>query len=414
MQSTREPEPEDTRPNGRRIDVDSFSYPKDDWAKLKDELRKVEYFPSGWKKVEVQMPFSEESSSAVNFKKRMKSNAPVLMSFRSSSGDKTVDVLYKGGDDLRQDQVVLDMIKCFNQIWDSDQVQFTDPSGSATVKHLHYRVVTVKVTGHAGFVEMLPNFRTIDDYFLELLAGEKVQDSRELISTSVATFITGYALSLRDRHKANMGVLDGFQMAIRWQIPDNFRRFLKESGNFPKFRALCWEALESLQTSESLQKIQDCMMESLRRRDLAGDERYVELLAQVRNRVRTERAELEGLIDGKPCDQLRTCLKDKAHWCATVCMLRCGFRTVLMLMSTPCLPLPQGEAAARPTSVLRVICPPLGRRRCRICRCPRCSGGDTGVPHRVASDFRLSGGFYLPSNCIDISRLHIIAFLIYA
>jgi hypothetical protein len=111
---------------------------------------------------------------------------------------------------------VLDLIKCLNQIWDENGVQFTDLLGiSTTMQHSHYRVVTVKEKGHHGFVELLPNFRTIDD--IENDTGksrvEGMTYGRTLIPSSVATFITGYAPILRDRHKGNMGVSDGFQMA---------------------------------------------------------------------------------------------------------------------------------------------------------------------------------------------------------
>jgi hypothetical protein len=47
------------------------------------------------------------------------------------------------------------------------------------------------------------------------------------------------------------------------------------------------EALESLQKRESLQKIEDCMKESLKCRDLAGDERYTKLRERVLQRLRS-------------------------------------------------------------------------------------------------------------------------------
>eukprot|EP01044_Picomonas_judraskeda_P005867 COSAG03_NODE_571_length_6898_cov_13.957641_2_plen_604_part_00 len=160
--STPEPEPEPESGSQEKLDYppdafDMLLHQRDEMIAASGEL------PTAWKVLpsddpggRIPVPFNLSTHVAeMRVVRRFSSKAmPYWLAFKDHAGV-TTDVVMKAGDDLRQDQVVLGMLKLFNTIWEREGVMHTLPGGGQVPVHAPvYRCMTCSIS--SGFVEMLP------------------------------------------------------------------------------------------------------------------------------------------------------------------------------------------------------------------------------------------------------------------
>jgi phosphatidylinositol kinase/protein kinase (PI-3 family) len=161
------------------------------------------------------MPFSTTTRAIkLRVRKQFTSKAkPFWVQLQSPGAEKPLDVVMKTGDDLRQDQAVLSMLEVFNKIWEDTGVMHTAVGNDRVlVKAPTYRVAAVG-NSH-GFVEMLPDSLPCDEIVEKASRSENGwKASPEIIPSSVSAFIVIFVLNIKDRHKGNMVVTGGTQLA---------------------------------------------------------------------------------------------------------------------------------------------------------------------------------------------------------
>lgn len=143
---------------------------------LRDKLASSNKFPTAWEDIPpvhgIVAPFTTELATAMSVKRRFKSKAqPFWVQFKVASGEKIIDCVMKSGDDLRQDQVVLGMLECFNRVWAREGVTHRLNGGGQTpVRAPLYRCLACGTD--RGFVEMLRGARPIEDLVEKRSRGE--------------------------------------------------------------------------------------------------------------------------------------------------------------------------------------------------------------------------------------------------
>ena len=195
---------------GEELETALEDYPEPDFAKLERLVEGIleshEELPSRWHPLDGEwevdipgaaMPFSGGgrpaggAQQAVEGKvvKTFNSHArPHWLKLRNRGGGE-VDAVFKRGDDLRQDQLVIGMLQLFNRIWKEEGVTHIALGGTTVpVEHPIYAVAAVGTD--RGLVQMLPNSEPVD----QIVANEKRANNgwratNEMIPSAVATFI---------------------------------------------------------------------------------------------------------------------------------------------------------------------------------------------------------------------------------
>ena len=190
----------------------------------------------------------------------------------------TARYLYKRGDNLFQDVLVLMLLDEMNALWRA--------AGSAAFT-LTYAVVPT--AERAGFIELLPEavpIKAVPDFTY----------SRALHHSAAGAFIAGFVLGLADRHQDNMLLVGprrdifvhidfGYVAGARpWfdanllPIPERFYRCLTASGKWDEFLNDCVFAFTILQANRAaLIAIAQTFVEPLVR---AGYPEYIDNVLQ--------------------------------------------------------------------------------------------------------------------------------------
>ena len=113
----------------------------------------------------------------------------------------------KSGDDLRQDQVVLGMLECFNRVWAREGVTHRLNGGGQTpVRAPLYRCLACGTD--RGFVEMLGGAKPIEDLVEKRSRGENGWKSGALAAT-MRPFFAAHLCSLSHCRRLSHAVCPG-------------------------------------------------------------------------------------------------------------------------------------------------------------------------------------------------------------
>jgi hypothetical protein len=146
------------------LEEDDMVYPRLDFEKLariRDDAVPEAWDgeqPTKWIDVPaddgiIKVPFTDCRLVSIRFKRRFSSKAqPYWAQFRDATGAVT-DAIMKSGDDLRIDQVIINMLRVFNRIWKREGVtQLQLGGGRVPVRAPTYRCMTVGTK--EGFVQV--------------------------------------------------------------------------------------------------------------------------------------------------------------------------------------------------------------------------------------------------------------------
>ena len=229
----------------------------------KDEMMNLDFFLSG-QRIQSARVLTVYSSQA----------KPKLLQLSDQS-----NVIFKEGDNLHVDQVVLSMFEILNMIWREHDVRMEwRRSMDTTLSHVvfvqTYRVVPINGVSSTGFIEFLPgrNFEGIWDrnlFFRDAqhkynpVASSLRPDGRSfvgLLASAVGTFVACFIFGIGDRHQGNIMLTEqghivnidfGFSFgestflvdAPHFPIPWSVINFIQNEGFWERFKSKCWESL---------------------------------------------------------------------------------------------------------------------------------------------------------------------------
>ena len=306
---------------------DGLKYPLRDFETLEALLEQVApdgvpvvSLPSEWLDIAegVMMPFEtfETMETATHFKvvKQFNSKAkPWLVELKNET--RTLKLVMKIGDDLRQDQLALSAMGMFNQIWLEAGVMYTTAANRRVpVEAPLYRVTAAGQS--KGFVEMLANALPVDDvHGAESRGNNDWKACSDILPSSVAAFAIICCLNVKDRHEGNMVVVDGQKLAnidFGWleegptlgpkalglgdtgefPIPDGLKKLLSQTKQWDEFHDLMFDAIKTL--DENMDRIVDHWQAVMRQLDFDADRfLYTEVPERMKARVSIDRDALD-------------------------------------------------------------------------------------------------------------------------
>jgi len=182
-----------------------------------EQLREIYTETNIGKKIDIEFrhPFGGSDVVSVELLKILKSaEKPALLKLYKK--DKTTEiVIRKEGDDLRNDQFCLAMLRLFNLIWEKEKIIVPYGEHNQLVANICYNVAVSSISGRDGFIQYIPNCTRVRDlwnrnnWFYKLLDGYsyKRQDwtfNCSLIGSIIATFLGSFLLGVRARKSGNM------------------------------------------------------------------------------------------------------------------------------------------------------------------------------------------------------------------
>jgi hypothetical protein len=264
---------------------------------------------------------------------------PYHLRFREAPTSTPEDVVLKEGDDLRQDQAVLAMLGYFNRLWKAEGANLVidgaakhvavDPRRAVEhpVEHPIYRAAPAGT--NLGFLEMLKSATPVDD----IKESENIGDNGwrytpNLVSSAVATFVSAYALEIRDRHQGNMVLTSDNSLGnidFGWfgeqpgndtgsfPIPEGLRILFYHMDGWSTFCDLCWDAMQVL--LRHMSDIKEYWTHVLRETDQLGFARYHRIINDdMPHRLgKLSRRDLDQELVGTFAGSLATFAKNKQH-----------------------------------------------------------------------------------------------------
>ena len=319
-----------------------FTYPENDFEKLRKLVVLLTGNTYGQKAkwegqpgivlaeqgLSIQLPFEKEGQLATEFRvlKQFKSKAmPYLVEMKAADG-KSVQVIMKDGDDMRQDQLVLATLRYFNHIWQREGVNHYTQNGSQHPVHAPaYRVATASLK--AGFVDLLPAAVPIEEIGgKDSMEGNEWRPTPELLASTVAAFVSGYVLRMRDRHTGNMLLSKGKYFANidfgwleeqpgidtgKFPIPKLLAKMFRKSQEWGEFCDLCWDALQVLRKCQ--EEVIKCWRHLLKNVGFDTHMFNVTMPGKWCERMEMDRCTLDLELTGTWFDNLATWKKDTAH-----------------------------------------------------------------------------------------------------
>eukprot|EP01126_Amoeba_proteus_P003295 TRINITY_DN11093_c0_g2_i6.p1 TRINITY_DN11093_c0_g2~~TRINITY_DN11093_c0_g2_i6.p1 ORF type:complete len:556 (-),score=157.67 TRINITY_DN11093_c0_g2_i6:119-1786(-) len=162
-------------------------------------------------------------------------------------------IIYKRGDDLRQDYVIQIMFFIFNRLW------LLSPELKEKPFIYQYKIIPTGVG--SGVVEFVPGCVPSGKYRWKKLNTLSDEEKIILMSSMAGSFVACWILGIRDRHQDNMMIKDdmlffhidfgfilndapGFDAPI-FSIPNGMRRYLSQT-EWKFFVRLCGDAFACL------------------------------------------------------------------------------------------------------------------------------------------------------------------------
>lgn len=130
------------------------------------------------------------------------SNAkPLLLQMTSgSAAPPPPPVIWKAGDDLRQDSACLQVFHLMNKLWSDEKLEHREQPVMA------FAYGCVPVGENSGFIEFLAgceslkNIRRVSAHNFDAVAGARDR----LVASAAGSFVASYLLGIRDRHYDNI------------------------------------------------------------------------------------------------------------------------------------------------------------------------------------------------------------------
>eukprot|EP01130_Rhizamoeba_saxonica_P001779 TRINITY_DN11629_c0_g1_i1.p1 TRINITY_DN11629_c0_g1~~TRINITY_DN11629_c0_g1_i1.p1 ORF type:complete len:586 (+),score=105.61 TRINITY_DN11629_c0_g1_i1:1917-3674(+) len=210
--------------------------------------------------------------SKIYVKRTMKSfTKPIDMYFHYSTKELPKRVIFKRGDDVRNDMMAMSLFRLFNNIWELSTI------------HPKPFIFTYKVLAYkndSGLIEFIPNSTTLKELDWKLLNSFDENQKNNFIASVVGGFTASALLGIRDRHTDNMmiciekgifthidfGGLFNFGPLLdapRFAIPTALKNTCVKLGWWKEISDLFGEAFRELYFYEkSIQKVATTLFEN--------------------------------------------------------------------------------------------------------------------------------------------------------
>ena len=236
-------------------------------------------------KIEFIFPFSDSELSqnnvtSVKVLKILDSNAkPIILNCLPMNKK----LIYKRGDNLYDEQIVMAYLHIFNQIWQFHNQKFKwkreNFNNEKLISNLCYKVVPISNPRlKAGFIEFVEGSETVENLynrncfyrpeqhkFNDLASSLRWggDDYVRICASAIATFVSMFVLAIGDRHQGNImlaidhtffnidfGYSFGESVFLNdtWDFPIPFflRDYLRQNEAFDTFIIECWNAMQTL------------------------------------------------------------------------------------------------------------------------------------------------------------------------
>eukprot|EP01130_Rhizamoeba_saxonica_P000546 TRINITY_DN1051_c0_g1_i1.p1 TRINITY_DN1051_c0_g1~~TRINITY_DN1051_c0_g1_i1.p1 ORF type:complete len:339 (-),score=57.90 TRINITY_DN1051_c0_g1_i1:49-1065(-) len=110
-------------------------------------------------------------------------------------------MIFKKGDDLRQDFFIQTMFALFNLIWEVDS--------SLELNPFLYLYKVVPVTQTCGCIEFVRGCNSTEEFNWREFSNMEEDDKECMMLSMAASYMVAWILGIRDRHQDNMQVKDG-------------------------------------------------------------------------------------------------------------------------------------------------------------------------------------------------------------
>jgi len=222
---------------------------------LKTLPKKAQKNGAIWSDVALVDPLAniDKPINEVKLVKIFTSNArPILIEMANTETQQKSTMIFKQGDDLRQDYVVQIMFFLFNRLW-----QWSDLKNKPFIHQ--YKIVPMGPS--SGVIEFVPGCVSSGAYKWKNLANLQPQDKIKFLCSMAGSYVACWILGIRDRHQDNMMIKDnlvffhidfgfilndapGFDAPI-FSIPRGVKSYLT-GGEWRSFVGLCARAFAVL------------------------------------------------------------------------------------------------------------------------------------------------------------------------
>eukprot|EP01130_Rhizamoeba_saxonica_P000642 TRINITY_DN10591_c0_g1_i1.p1 TRINITY_DN10591_c0_g1~~TRINITY_DN10591_c0_g1_i1.p1 ORF type:complete len:826 (+),score=147.18 TRINITY_DN10591_c0_g1_i1:127-2604(+) len=258
------------------LDVSQLAYelPLTLWRRSHRQRRTEEFFQSlledtdmiegqVWEDIDIINPVNGlQIVNKVSLNKIFSSAArPLLLELESSLPDvPSYRIIFKGGDDLRQDLVVQTIFYIFNKLWHFSHIK-------PELKPFIYQYRVVPMGNDKGSLEFVEGCVTMGSYDWSKIPNMSREEKLQLMRSAAGSYVASWALGIRDRHQDNMMIKDDFTFfhidfgwmfgqgplidAPIFSIPTGFKRNLSKE-EWKLFKRMCCMAFATLHRNAGL------------------------------------------------------------------------------------------------------------------------------------------------------------------